>query len=1412
MINIPYNVPLAPQIMPTQTVPVQTSHNNFQAFQQPQTNTQQMQTNPVYPLNPQDQYKPPMYQVQQSDVFMANQYVPNVLQGRPCPPIFHPFNNVPPPVQTQPNYGPLLQNILEQIRGQVSNTAPIFILPGGCQQSTNHHQQAGTGSQVGGPQATGQPTSFNYPSSVHCPPTFYPFPIPMPVYEPFAGQTRNRESSRGCGCCHRRQESLDSKNYSLNCCCNLAEQEDHRCTATNDDTICSKRNCPASVSLQALASQLLSLQGIISCAATRLILRKVPGSNITNTMEDTMEKAQKAITMLTKDQLLTESRNAHQVNALINLHMTTNPPANIVPLLTLIQLKVNVLKAQIESLINKKVMECQGFGYEVETSGPIDPTVLTMKTNEELRHLLSALRQKETDERVNLNFSLYHSQRVIAEGRLNNVQAKIRQVEAEFDRRRSVSIPVPSLTSRVIQQFTGSTCTFGYAQTKLFEPYPPENPLESPDPFLSCIRNPRRLYLKPREETTEQKDQSKTTGTSPCTDTGTGEGAVNSSKEQSVGPRSSDDSCSCHSSSEDSIGDKKKLRLRIDRAGRVVISSPTGLQLASMTYSSPNELSTLFRPTSESVDDEVEILEIPPGEGKKIELVDLDSEEDNTVDKVNHDVDKAPKTEGKTIDRRVSREFKDKTPDTPKEQKTDGQVVIKREPADMEEFDLRRVKAEPRSTEKIETDIPIKEEPIEDKRSPLAKILQLGLRSKKMKEQKIKEEIDSREQETHDGRTPIKKEPADAVEEFDLRRVKIEQSVEKGETKTDVSIKKEPVDKPRRLSRTIHIGLNPKMTKRHMEPKENFKEIPDLKQEADDGQLAIEEHESGARTKNIKVEDVKYQNGETGESGAGSSAETGRHDAVLKPEMIKREKEDGYKEAKATVYTNAGLNMSEEKKVKTELCMELKDKAIEDTKVPQIADTKVQFEDTKALQIADTKVQFEDTEVPQIADTKALQFEDTKVHQEAPVKDAKDNVVIPPPLKAKIKEEPDEPKTFFGVKLRKTGLLPEPKSEDEFNLEIKQEHDEKSGTSKQGMSADEQKIEGQGSSEVMKSYLEVVLKQKEESNPKVEDDKSKVGRHGNVQIVSMMRHVEYDRSYGDFEEWIDVKHQTHGKLINKNHRESDKNANDIARFPPLQHTARRTVIDIAENIFHQKEIESDCLNLRNRNTSYPDSETENSIASTIYSLIENPLASLGSFLSNIPNFQDIVSSLCYKPSIKSEHLSSEGTENKKIPEEDDWILVPWDNLDDGTSTEGREVFSNVHEMKQSIIVDKETKNYVVIGGSISGQFRELSRNGLHRPYRTRRTLMIRSRLKNPGKSRRESQRPFTIVKRLRKNKISVSEEMKPKPQLKASEHCHVDTVENQNDINSNNAMLSKNCSFLSVDHSLPDKESMHDLG
>ncbi|XP_078042774.1 uncharacterized protein LOC144473084 [Augochlora pura] len=625
MINLPYNVPLVTQIMPAQSIPVQTSQNNLQPFHQPQTVTQQMQTSPAaFTANPPETYKP-FYQLHQTDTIFANQqfipsqtynqqqfipsqpynqqqfipsqpynqqqFTPNPVPPRNLFPVIGPTQANPPVAQTQAMCGQLPPSIVEQIRSAVSNTAPIFILPSGCHQSASHQQQPPPvypSNQGGVSPPTGPSTGFNYPPSIYCPPSFVPYPIPLPLYEPFTGPTRGKQKSPSCGCCRHQLESQDPRNYLANPFWNAGDSDEHRCTVTNDDTVCSKRNCPAAIGLQSLASQFLALPGIVSCAATRMILRKVPGSNITNTMEEIMEKALKAIGLLTKDQLLVESRICHQVNALINLHVTTNVPASIIPLLMLIQAKVNVLKAQVENSVNRKVMECQGYGFEVETSGPIDPAVLALKSNAELRQLLAALRQKECDERVNANFAPYNSQRVIAESRLHNVQAKIRQVEAEFDNRRNTTVPGPTLTSQIIRQFSESRCTYGYAPAKLFEPCVAP---DSPDPFSPSARNPRRLYIKPYQgephqeqphrgqpQSTKPEDQTKGTSTSEetpaCNDTGTGEGTAQcETKDQSVGRRCSRQSCICEtSSSEDSLDeDKKKLRPVNDRDASVKI-------------------------------------------------------------------------------------------------------------------------------------------------------------------------------------------------------------------------------------------------------------------------------------------------------------------------------------------------------------------------------------------------------------------------------------------------------------------------------------------------------------------------------------------------------------------------------------------------------------------------------------------------------------------------------------------------------------------------------------------------------------------------------------------------------------------------------------------------------------------------
>nr|XP_012232636.1 PREDICTED: uncharacterized protein LOC105678129 isoform X1 [Linepithema humile] len=579
MINLPCNAASMSQVTPCQNVPVQTSQYNFPTCQQRQTNTQQMQTTACGPCSGTSQG--PCTHVYQPDTYIvSHQCAPGAPQliTNPCHPVFQSPCNPP---RIYPSCSQLPQNILEQIRACVSNTAPIFILPSSCQQSPPQQQQQPSAPTVPQAMTSSAPTAATYPPNALTypaayypppPPPFYPYPIPMPFGDPFI---RARETAQNCGCYRKRDtDPTDIRSVARAVCRYDVEPEEHYCTPTTDDTICSRRNCPSSLHLQALASQFLSMQGIIPCAATRLVLRKVPGSNVTTTMEDTMTRAQKAISVLTKDQLLSESRNAQQVNALINLHMTANPPPNIIPILTLMQLKMNLLKAQVEGLVNQKLMEIQGVGVEVETE-LIDPTVLALKSDAELRDFLSALRQKECDERVNVNFAPYRSQRAIAETRLSNVQNKIRQVEAEFDRRRCAMLPAPTLSSRVVQQFTRPCYSARFEDPrKLYSTLPPDS-FRSPDPF-TCVkpRSPKRLLLKPHTSKPEATTQAgaapqSSTRQNPTSDVPktTGDDGAGRAKQNPATPdqQRSTENCTCdRTTSEESVSEaKKKLRARI---------------------------------------------------------------------------------------------------------------------------------------------------------------------------------------------------------------------------------------------------------------------------------------------------------------------------------------------------------------------------------------------------------------------------------------------------------------------------------------------------------------------------------------------------------------------------------------------------------------------------------------------------------------------------------------------------------------------------------------------------------------------------------------------------------------------------------------------------------------------------------
>ncbi|XP_011641173.1 uncharacterized protein LOC105429719 [Pogonomyrmex barbatus] len=581
MINLPCNAASMSQVTPCQNVPVQTSQYNFPTCQQRQTSTQQMQT-ACGPYSRTSQERPFTHVCQPDTYIMTHQCTPSASQPitNPCRPVFQ--TGLPP---TYPGCGQLPQNILDQIRACVNSAAPIFILPGTCQQSPASQQQQQQ-QQPSMPPLIPQiaplpppvaypPSGLAYPPACYPPPpSFYPYPVPLPFCDsPFA---RTREAAPSCGCCRKGEtDSTEIRNIlRAGCRYDAAETDDHRCTPTLDDAICSKRNCPSSLHLQALASQFLSMQGIIPCAATRLVLRKVPGSNVTTTMEDTMSRAQKAISVLTKDQLLSESRNAQQVNALINLHMTANPPPNIIPILTLVQLKMNLLKAQVEGLVNQKIMEIQGVGVEVETD-LIDPAVLALKSDAELRDFLTALRKKECDERVNVNFAPYRSQRAIAETRLSNVQTKIRQVEAEFDRRRCAILPAPTLSSRVVQQFARPCYTARFEDPrKLYGTLPLET--RSPDPFV-CVkpRSPKRLLLKP---CTGTKPETATTRpvAAPAAGRNPSKNTDDEKEKRPATPQRSKEDCTCcdRTTSEESIDEaKKKLRPRIIEIDAMTVSN-----------------------------------------------------------------------------------------------------------------------------------------------------------------------------------------------------------------------------------------------------------------------------------------------------------------------------------------------------------------------------------------------------------------------------------------------------------------------------------------------------------------------------------------------------------------------------------------------------------------------------------------------------------------------------------------------------------------------------------------------------------------------------------------------------------------------------------------------------------------------
>ncbi|KAH0539248.1 hypothetical protein KQX54_003010 [Cotesia glomerata] len=581
-----------------------TSQNNFvQHHQQQQQQQQQQQPQQhqihqgQFPRQQNNPYNQPVqvspfergFAMNQQGTYPANTpyqepYSFNAVQF-PLPPLASPQNYAYPnqagmnPIV--PNISPIYNSSPPQGQGFdprsyiPTQPSPIFILP------SNPVVQLPTQSPPNCPNTRSGVCGSQYCCSPAAPPPYIPFPCPLPYpapfcrplncYDPISSPFCKESSFPTCACCPKRSD--------LPC--------EHRCEPTSE-AICNKPNCPASISLQALASQLLSIPGVISCAATRLILRRVPGSNIRNSTEETVERARKTINTLTQEQLLTETRNAQQINALINIHMAANPPANIIPLLTTVQLKVNVLKSLLETIINHRITENQAAG--AETCLGLDPIILGLKSDQELRTILATLRQKECDQRVNYNFASYHSQRVIAETRLKNIEDKIALVEAEIERRRCACLP-PTLRQ------TGMTCqdsrgTVWHAYPGTLPPssfgnfnYSGRQPSQdSPDPFCFDKTSPRRLnvphvgspettYRKPPTMVKDKEDKRFSDDDCGCDKStsydkndGKNAGSSNDCEDEDEEDDEEDDGqCTCDKLTDDE--DKKKLRINPSEAG-----------------------------------------------------------------------------------------------------------------------------------------------------------------------------------------------------------------------------------------------------------------------------------------------------------------------------------------------------------------------------------------------------------------------------------------------------------------------------------------------------------------------------------------------------------------------------------------------------------------------------------------------------------------------------------------------------------------------------------------------------------------------------------------------------------------------------------------------------------------------------
>lgn len=64
--------------------------------------------------------------------------------------------------------------------------------------------------------------------------------------------------------------------------------------------LCSKKNCNSSIQLQAMIAQLLGIQGLIACAITRILLKKIPGSQVNESTDEIMERTGRLLSICLK--------------------------------------------------------------------------------------------------------------------------------------------------------------------------------------------------------------------------------------------------------------------------------------------------------------------------------------------------------------------------------------------------------------------------------------------------------------------------------------------------------------------------------------------------------------------------------------------------------------------------------------------------------------------------------------------------------------------------------------------------------------------------------------------------------------------------------------------------------------------------------------------------------------------------------------------------------------------------------------------------------------------------------------------------------------------------------------------------------------------------------------------------------